>query len=49
MMQNDIATWSSVGWGENEIPKPWENISEDWDNGPETLKYWCLYNTKEMQ
>ena len=28
MMQNDIATWSSVGWGENKIPKPWENVGE---------------------
>ena len=49
MMPNNVATWSSVGWGRNEIPKPWENVSEDWENGPKTLKYWCSYNKKEMQ
>ena len=50
-MQNDIATWSSVRceWGENKIPKPWDNVSEDWENGPETLKCWCLYNKQEMK
>ena len=50
-MTNNVRAWSSSsnGWGRNGIPKPWENVNEEWENGPETLKHWCTYNREDMK